>query len=146
MKQRKLAMIDVVRKMKSVNSSQHYQYHLTHTYDIGDNSVRFSANIAPHVVDLLLAYIQFECSDIDNCYSMSQSELMSIVADLYGEVGIHSKTEETKEIDLYVNWETWCSCAEEVQKIELFKRTELSDRLESIINEWKKKEDYIDEH
>lgn len=111
-----------------------YNYVLTHTHDF---TPRFFYVIAPYSLDTmnaLIAYIQFESCDIEETYGMDQTDVIEVLTKLYNCEKSDKPLDDAYEIDLYLNWEQWVAVSSDVQSVLLFKRENLTELLQQIIN------------
>ncbi|MGP3788446.1 hypothetical protein [Paenibacillus sp. 1A_MP2] len=125
-----------VLQKKKLNSHTLYAYMLTHTYGFEDTICIMNSSIEPQIMEFLIAYIQLQASDIDPHYGMSEDEVMDIVLMLYDNpVEIIEYDPDICEIDLFLNWETWCGYDKEIMDMELFRQDELQSVLRNIVLE-----------
>lgn len=70
---------------------------------------------------------------------MDQEDVLEVLEKLYDCTGKFSATkeelEDAVEIDLYINWEVYCGCAEDIQSIELLHREGLKELNQKFVEE-----------
>lgn len=116
-------------------SESNHVYCLTHTYD--ENPRRFYVE-TPYNADefeAICAYIQFECSEIEQSYSMDQAEVIEILEEFYDCKKI--KRVKATEVDLYENWEYFCGS--DIQSVDCLKRERMEDYFNKYIEEFYKR-------
>jgi len=100
---------------KSLNM---HSYCLTHTYDPKRTRRYVTAPYEPLVFEAICAYIQFESSEIEEAYSISQEDVIEILEKFYGCQKI--KRTRAHQVDLYLNWEYFCASG--AQEVDCLKR------------------------
>lgn len=117
-------------------------YYLTHTYNHDPNRKLYF--LAPYDFDTLnaiCAYIQFECAELDTCYSMDESEVIELLEIYYDCQSSFSANKpdvkKAEEIDLYINWET--HCGSKVQLVDSLKRDGMDDYFKRYIEKFNSK-------
>lgn len=115
-------------------------YKLTHYYDHEPRVFYVKSTIKPEIMEALIAYIQYEMSNVEMEYSMDQTEVIYILKEFYNAAD-SKRGKNMTHIDLYWNWEKWCGAARELQSVELFKRDGLKEKLKDMYsgdqkNEW----------
>lgn len=105
-------------------------YYLTHTYNQDPNrKLYFLAPYDLYTINAICAYIQFECAELDDSYSMDESEIIEILETFYEcRSSFSAEKRDVKKalgIDLYINWETHCGSG--VQSVEILKREGMED-------------------
>lgn len=128
-------IINQVKNLESIIGDKFYTYKFTHTYDIKPSPIYFKSKLAPNTMDLLIAFIQFEGSDIDQEYGLGQEEVVPLLVKYYDGESAEPKKRGVTEINLYDNWEIWAGVSDKVMGIELFKREGLIEDLKKIIIE-----------
>lgn len=131
------ALINRIKTGANLYTSDTYVYRLTHSYDHQPRNFYVKTNIVPEVMDALIAYIQFEMSEIEMEHDTDQTEVISILKQFYN--AQDSKRSKSVHIDLYYNWEKWCGATEEIQNIEPFHREGLKEALLKLHDESKNK-------
>lgn len=130
-------ILNEVLQRDTLFDDNHYTYHLTHTYDKEPRKIIITSNIEPYAMDLLIAYIQYQASEIDMSYGMDQEDIQRIIKEIYSESkkkdNVYNMDLTPCEIDLYINWEWWCGRADQVMNIELFHNQKLKTMLEEIV-------------
>lgn len=129
------SIIEKVKQLESIVGEKYYTYKLSHTYDEEPKPIYIKAKIEPNTMDLLIAYIQFEGSDIDQEYGLGQEEVAPLLVKYFGCEIVSERKRGVRKIDLYENWEIWCGVADKVMEIELFKsnRDAIVNDLKSVI-------------
>lgn len=129
------AVLNYVKGLESIfdKNGKQYVYKLSHTYDISPSPLYVKSSILPEAMDLLLAYMQFKLSNIEEGYALGQEEITPILSSLYETAELPKQKKFDYEFDLYINWEQWCGIASQVEEIELFDREELDELLREIV-------------
>lgn len=109
---------------------------LTHTHDESQRQCYLRAPYTRDVLNVLIAYIQFQSSDLEDVYGMDQTEMVEILCELYDCEAFQEPILVAEEIDLYLNWEEWCGLAEEVQSLSVFSKERLTGMLQKNIDSW----------
>lgn len=133
-------IILALQNLDSIKSDTRQAFVLNHTYDVEPRLVYLTGPYTFDAINTLIAYIQYESSDLDEVYGMDQSEVAVVLVQLYGCELSETPITDAQKIDLYLNWEEWCGLAREVQSIKLFKNERLSGMLQGFIDKWKAKE------
>lgn len=141
-------VVELISKKKKLKSTKERTYCLTHIYDEKPRNFWVLAPYSLEVFETICAYIQYECSDIEQSYGMSQEDIVKALEQLYECKAIETpRAGRYYKVDLYENWEIYCGQAGEVQKIETLKREGLRDLLEEFVEsfylekpEWRPKE------
>lgn len=117
-------------------------YFLTHTYNVDPNRKLYVA--APYdyeTINAIIAYIQFECTELDNTYSMDESEVIEILEKFYecrsSFSAVKEEVKKAKAIDLYINWES--HCGSKVQTVEFLERDGMKVMLQEYVDKFNKK-------
>lgn len=112
----------IAEKLKQLNELPKTQnmipYCLTHTYDEKVRRYYVEAPYMPDVFEAICAYIQFECSEIEETFSMDQTDVIEVLEKFYGCNKI--KRTRANQVDLYLNWEWFCGS--DIQSVECLKR------------------------
>lgn len=109
--------------------SAHRAYCLTHTYDCFPRKYYVQAPYDYDVLCAICAYIQYECADIDETFSMEQHHVIEALEKYYG--CTRGGNEPAQELDLYIDWEWFCGT--ELQKAECLKREGMTELLQTFI-------------
>ena len=134
MNEMKIEQINKVNKLKSIYGKREHYYVFTHTYDtITPTPVYIKSNIRPKLMDLLVAFIQFKASNILMEYEIYQTDLKDLLIKHFNCEEVMYVNHTFTEIDLYLNWEYWCSVAENVESINHFNKTELLADIEKLV-------------
>lgn len=116
-------VVEYVENKKFLKSEKDFIYYLTHTYDEEPRRVWVKAPYDQETFEIICAYIQYECSEIEESFSMDQKDMLEVLENYYDCTGNFSIAKEDKkkaiEIDLYENWEIYCGLADRIQNIEL---------------------------
>ncbi|QDX94666.1 hypothetical protein EEL30_21740 [Brevibacillus laterosporus] len=126
-------IVECLKHGISIYSDKIYTYGLSHTYDIEKRTLYVQSRINPIHMDALIAFIQFEMSEkVDECYSMNQEDVISVLHKFFGVIKLDNKQKYSKsfEIDLYCNWESWCGSR--VWEVEQFKIEGMIEELQKI--------------
>lgn len=114
-------------------------YSLTHTYD--EDPKRKLHILAPYdyeTFNAICAYIQFECSEIEESFSMDQTDIIEVLETLYdcnSSFSVERKDiKKAKIVDLYINWESHCGSG--VQEVEVLKRDGMNKYFEKFIEDF----------
>ncbi|WP_339193836.1 hypothetical protein MKY95_18920 [Paenibacillus sp. FSL P4-0176] len=127
-------IVQLVTKKKNLTQKKINIYCLTHTHDTEPREYWVKAPYSVNVFNTLVAYIQFELSDIEQSYGMDQEDLIKILEQFYDCKQTEKPDRGTYfEIDLYYNWEYFCSAYDDVQKIESMRRLGLKEALADIV-------------
>lgn len=119
----------IVQSMMSMTElpklNENKVYYLTHTYNHDPNrKLYFLAPYDINTLNVICAYIQFECSELDMSYSMDESQVIEILEKFYSCRSSFSAdkcdVKDAQGIDLYINWET--HCGSNVQSVDSLKR------------------------
>jgi hypothetical protein len=109
---------------------------------------------APYTLDtfdVIVAFIQYECSEIEESFGMDQENVIKVLEKFYGckELETPNRT-SYYEVDLYENWEMFCGTADQIQSLELLKREGLKELLMEFVEafyqskpEWRPKNEHI---
>ena len=120
----------------SVYGDLEYYYRFSHAYDHEPATpVYLESKVQFHTMEVLVAYLQFECSDIEESFDLGQENLANILVKFFDGkiVTADLLSKSSYEIDLYLNWEEWCSMASIIQEMELFERDGLKDYLRELV-------------
>jgi len=125
--------LDYVNGLSSLEESHTYVYCLYHMYDAEPSNQYIKTHISPVVMDLLLAYLQFQTDDLHRDYGFTQLDAVEVLTELYGVEKVEATESYLKSFDLYINWEKWCGSAESVMDISLFYHPLLKNKLNGIV-------------
>ncbi|MGM1044756.1 MAG: hypothetical protein ACQEXX_01280 [Bacillota bacterium] len=145
-------VVEFIKSKKDLKSEKDFIYYLTHTYDEEQRKVWVKAPYDLETFEVICAFIQYECSEIEQSFSMDQTDVLKVLEQFYDSSGTFSTDKQAKkkaiEIDLYENWEIYCGLADEIQNIELLKREGLNELLNEFVEsfyqvkpEWRPKEE-----
>lgn len=127
---------EIVARLKESASlpkeEKSYQYCLTHTYDHEPRRFYIDAPYMPDIFEAICAYIQFECAEIEDTYSMDQTDVIDILEKFYGCKSI--KRTKANQVDLYLNWEYFCGS--QLQTVECLKREGMNEYFQKYIDEY----------
>ncbi|WP_240416716.1 hypothetical protein [Paenibacillus periandrae] len=126
-------IVNSLRQQNSLSDGMEYSYVLTHTYDLKPRFFYLSAPYPIATMNALIAFIQFECFEIDETYGMDQTDILTVLTQIYECVQTTLVLPHATEIDLNHNWEYWCSS--QVQSIPLFQKEQLRELLQQIVGE-----------
>lgn len=134
--QNKLERLRAIEEMDSITGELYYNYELIHEYDIDRTPLHFQTNIAPNVMNPLIAYIEFQIeSSIDDSISADKEDIIQVIDEFYGNItpldGHHFSYQMCK-INQYYNREYWCGSTL-ASEFKPFKREGLSEYLKSIV-------------
>ncbi|MCM3273978.1 hypothetical protein [Paenibacillus elgii] len=128
----------LVEKLQELNelpkSSNPIVYCLTHTYDLRPKRFYVEAPYSHDVFEAICAYIQFECSEMEETYSMDQTDVIEILEKFYECKKV--KRAKAIKVDLYYNWE--CFCGSGLQSVECLKRSGMNEFFNKFIKEFYK--------
>ncbi len=133
---KRLEIINKLKKKKNIKFKNLYLFGLTHTYDHDSNRIEFVA--APYSYDtmnILLAHIQHEGAKISQEYSLDQDEIIEVLEKLYGCKRVNTIEDKSYyKIDLYINWEQFCGVMGEIENIEQIKNHGIEEILTPYID------------
>lgn len=126
-------MLEYVSMQEQLFSNDYFHFHLTHSYNPEKRITTFVSNINPIIMEVLVAYIQFNGDEVDESHSMDQEEIRSIIKTLYIDTqpnrNVNNLNPVPYEIDLYINWERFCGKADKVMAISLFYQERMKELL-----------------
>lgn len=126
-------VVEYVKSKNELKDDKDYIYFLTHTYDEESRKIWVKAPYKPETFEVICAYVQYECSDIEQSFSMDQTDVIKVLEQFYDCSGTFSAAKEDKrkavEIDLYENWEIYCGLAGDIQDIDLLRRDGMKEVL-----------------
>lgn len=118
---------EIVSRLKEFDqipkSAMTHDYCLTHTYDEENRKFYVESPYDSEEFEAICAYIQFECSEVEESYAIDQTEVIEILEKFYD--CKQSQQSTAAEIDLYENWEYFCGS--DVQSVECLKRDGMND-------------------
>ena len=133
-------LVGVAKGMTQLPEEEVCVYRLTHTYDPNPDRAAFvQSSIPTEFMELLVAFIQYECADLDESYAMDQTEVAEVLCQFYGAVALENcePNVESYKIDLYINWER--HCGSNVQGVGMFKRPQMKEFLKKFVDKSKEK-------
>ncbi|WP_342423098.1 hypothetical protein [Paenibacillus sp. FSL E2-0178] len=127
-------IVEKVSKKKKLETSKNHLYCLTHTYDNEPRKYWVSAPYTLDTFDVIVAFIQYECSEIEESFGMDQEDVIKVLERFYGCKELETPDRISYyEVDLYENWEMFCGTADQIQSIELLKREGLNEVLAEFV-------------
>ncbi|MBU7316029.1 hypothetical protein [Paenibacillus oleatilyticus] len=127
---------EIVARLKESASlpkeEKSYQYCLTHTHDHEPRRYYIEAPYTPDIFEAICAYIQFECAEIEDTYSMDQTDVIEILEKFYECKSV--KRTKANQVDLYLNWEYFCGS--QLQIVECLKRDGMNEYFQKYIDEY----------
>ncbi|MDR6779495.1 hypothetical protein J2W98_003775 [Paenibacillus peoriae] len=126
-------VVEVVEKKKNLKSSRVNVFGLTHTYDVEPRIVYVEAPYSVETFEVICAYIQYECAEIEQSFSMDQEDVIKVLEQFYECKAIKKQINAHYGVDLYENWEIYCGLADRVQSVKLLKRNGLTELLNKFV-------------
>lgn len=127
---------EIVSKLKEVDqlpkSIFTHVYCLTHTYNETNRRSYVESPYDTDEFEAICAYIQFECSEIEQSYSIDQEEVIEILEKFYDCKKI--KRTRAAQVDLYLNWEYFCGS--DVQSVDCLKRIGMDEYFNKYVAEF----------
>lgn len=127
-------VIEKVIKQKNIYKKKEKYYVLKHTYDIAPSPVIIKTTIDSKTMDLLVAYLQYKADGMKHAFSFHQTDMADLLEKYFDCEVIESHSGSYYEIDLYENWEHWCSKAAEVESIPHFHNESLLVDLKTLVS------------
>lgn len=130
-------IIHLVKNNNSLFQPFPYSYCLVFK---GEQPIFFTSNIYPEMMDLIIAYIQFIASGINEFYGLEQTDIVDIINTLYQPKHKEPNREDIEGeyvFDSFYNWEYWSAYANKVQTIDLFHHEKLNEKLTNILKQYK---------
>lgn len=135
-----LDIVEYVQTKGNLESDVNYLYFLTHTYDEQQRKIWVKAPYDYETFNVICAYIQFECAEFEQSFSIDQTDVLEVLKKYYDCTGNFSVVKEdkrkAKEINLYLNWEQFCGCAEKIQSIESLHREGMNELLYKFVEDF----------
>lgn len=126
-------IVNHLRELKELPKSESIHcYCLTHTYDEKKRRFYVEAPYDTEEFEAICAYIQFECSEIEESFSMDQTDIIEILENFYDCKKI--KRTRATQVDLYLNWEYFCGSG--VQSVDCLKRTGMDEYFKKFIEKF----------
>lgn len=127
--------VENMKHWSELKTTEYFEYVLTHTYDEEPRRLYVLAPYDYNTFNVICAYIQFEMAEIDESYSIDQTEVIECLERYYN----CYKLDESKcplEVNLYINWET--HCGSDIQSIEILRRDEgqMSTYFSEVLDNW----------
>lgn len=133
----KTEVVEYAKNKEDLKSDKCYIYYLTHTYDEKSRKIWVKAPYEQEIFEVICAYIQYECAEIEESFSMDQKDVLEVLEKHYGCTGNFSIAKEDKkkaqEINLYHNWEIYCGKAEDIQNIASLRRDGMKELLAKFV-------------
>ncbi|GMX64535.1 hypothetical protein Elgi_38040 [Paenibacillus elgii] len=127
------SIVEQLKKLSEIpEENKMYSYCLTHTYDEKPRRFYVEAPYKSDVFEAICAYIQYECSELEETYSMDQTDVIEILDIFYG--CKKSKRAISYQVDLYLNWEYFCGS--QLQTVECLKREGMNEYFQKYIDEY----------
>ncbi|MFC5402352.1 hypothetical protein [Cohnella soli] len=130
----RMAAVNAIPKLESLQP-----YALTHTHDESPRQFYIKAPYSEDTMNVLIAFIQFASSELDECFGMDQADIIDVLKELYDCEPSQDPLPDAAEIDLYLNWEIWCGVGDRVQALEYLGHDRLNGILQGFIDTWLKK-------
>ncbi|PZT57362.1 hypothetical protein [Paenibacillus silvae] len=133
-------VVEMAKDKNELKDDKFNLFYLTHTYDEKQSKVWVKAPYNAETFEVICAYIQYECFELEDGYGMGQEDVLKVLEKFYGCSGTFSVSKEEKKsgikIDLYENWEIYCGLANDIQNIKTLKREGMNDLLSEFVEEF----------
>lgn len=127
-------IINRISRERTLYGAKTNYFTLIHTHD-RYFKVHLKTKMDKGVLEMLTAYLQFECSSIDEVFGLSEDQMTEILCKYYDCERLVA-CDDTEKIDVHRAWEMWCSQAEKVQSIPAFKREGIHKELKKYVSEY----------
>lgn len=127
-------IIDHVKGMENLYSTEEYVYHISHMYSVEPSKTYVKTKLRSEVVDLFIAYLQYKSSEHYMEYSLEEEKAADILVKYFNAEKVNAKKYDY-DIDLYENWEYWCGIADKVLSIQRFNLKGLDEEIKQMVED-----------
>ncbi|KIV56450.1 hypothetical protein AM501_09860 [Aneurinibacillus migulanus] len=134
MEDKRKEVIEQLRGMNTLFSTDIYEYEISHTYGGPQDRVYIRCKIEPDVMDVLVYSFQDRLWDICEEHSLFPKDVAFLLQKFFG---AEESTSNTKRfvIDIHENWEVWTSLGREIISLPVLQNTNLHDALVKVYQE-----------